>query len=115
MRVFITICGVAFLVFAHLGPSAWIPRTGLGWQLEHILGYFVVTLIICFAWLRPLVVGITLMASAALLEALQVLTPGRRADFLAAAFGAGGALAAALLVELSIFWMKKTLSSLKGS
>jgi VanZ family protein len=102
MRVFITICGAAFLIFVHLGPSGWIPRTGLGWQVEHVLGYFFVTLIICFAWLRSLVVGVTLMASAALLETLQVFVPGRHADFLAALFGAGGALAAVLLVALAL-------------
>jgi len=37
-----------------------------------------------------------------LLKALQALTPDRHADFLAASFGAGGTLAAALLVELFI-------------
>ena len=93
---------MALLIFVHLGPSKWIPRTGLGWQLEHFLGYFAVASIVCFAWLRPLVVGGTLMASAVLQEALQGLIPDRHANFLATLFGAGGALAAALLVELSV-------------
>ena len=90
------------LVFAHLGPGNWQPRTGLGWQIEHFLGYFVVTSIVCLAWPRPFVVGAALMAAAVLLEGLQALTPDRPANFLAALYGAGGALAAALLAELFI-------------
>jgi hypothetical protein len=42
------------------------------------------------------------MAIAALLEALQALTPDRSSNLLAALCGAGGALAAALLAELLI-------------
>ena len=84
---------------SQLGPATWQPRTGLGWQLENVLGYFVVS---CLAWPRPFVVGVALMAAAALLEALQGFTPDRHADFLAALCGAGGALAAALLAELFI-------------
>jgi VanZ family protein len=40
------------------------------------------------------------MAASVLLEALQALTPDRHVNFLAGLCGAGGALAAALLVEL---------------
>jgi VanZ family protein len=40
------------------------------------------------------------MAASVLLEALQDLTPDRHANFQAGLYGAGGALAAALLVEL---------------
>jgi hypothetical protein len=99
---FCSVAAIAWLVFAHLGPANWQPRTGLGWQTEHVLGYFVVTSIVCLAWPRPLVVGGVLMAAAPLLEALQALTPDRHPDFLAALCGAGGALAAALLAELFI-------------
>jgi hypothetical protein len=106
MRVFLEFCGVAaivLLVFAHLGPAKWQPRTGLGWQLDHFLGYFVVTSIVWLAWpQRPFVVGGSLIAAAALLEALQALTPDRHADFHAALWGAGGALTFALLAELFI-------------
>ena len=99
---FCAVAAIALLVFAHLGPAKWQPRTGLGWQLDHFLGYFVVTSIVWLAWpRRPLVVGGALMAAAALLEALQVLTPDRHADFLAALWGAGGALTVALLAESS--------------
>ena len=41
-----------------------------------------------------------MMVAAAMLEALQALTPDRQPDFDAGLYGAGGALAAALLLEL---------------
>jgi VanZ family protein len=91
---------IAAIVFAQLGPSDWQLRTGLGWRTEHVLAYFVVTSIACLVWPRPFVVGPALMAAAMLLEALQALTPDRHANFQAGLYGAGGALAAALLVEL---------------
>ena len=50
---FCSVAALAWLVFVHLGPANWQPRTGLGWQLEHVLGYFVVTSIVCLAWPRP--------------------------------------------------------------
>jgi VanZ family protein len=93
---------IAAIVFAQLGPGDWQPRTGLGWQTEHVLAYFVVTSIVCLVWPRPFVVGPALMAASPLLEALQALTPDRHANFQAGLFGAGGALAAALLAELFI-------------
>jgi hypothetical protein len=93
---------IAAIVFAQLGPGDWQPRTGLGWETEHVLAYFVVTSIVCLVWLRPFVVGPALMAASPLLEALQALTPDRHANFEAGLYGAGGALAAALLTELFI-------------
>jgi len=59
-------------------------------------------LFFCFAWPRPLVVGAIIMAVAALLESLQALTPDRSANLEAALWGAGGALAAALVAELFV-------------
>ena len=93
---------IAAIVFAQLGPGDWQPRTGLGWRTEHVLAYFVLTSIVCLAWPRPFVVGPSLMAASPLLEALQALTPDRHANFQAGLYGAGGALAAALLAELFI-------------
>jgi VanZ family protein len=90
------------LVIAALGPAKWAPRTELGWQFDHFIGYFGITLFFCFAWLRPLVLGGIIMAIAALLEALQALTPDRSANLEAALWGAAGALAAALVAELFI-------------
>jgi hypothetical protein len=98
-------CGVAvivLLVIAALGPAKWQPRTGLGWEIEHFAGYFVATTILLLAWPRPLVVGGALMAVAGLLESLQALTLDRSSYYVAALYGAGGALAAAVLAELFI-------------
>jgi VanZ family protein len=107
MRVWMRFCSFAvicFLVYVHLGPAKWQPpRTGLGWQLDHFLGYFAATSIVWLAWpRRPFLVGGFMMGTSALLEALQAFTPDRHADFYAALFGAGGALTQALLAELFI-------------
>src|SRR5512139_3484188 len=85
IRLIIKFCSVAVavaaIVFAQLGPGDWLPRTGLGWQTEHVLAYFVVTSIVCLVWPRPFVVGPAFMAASVLLEGLQVLTPNRHAVF----------------------------------
>jgi hypothetical protein len=75
MPVFMKFCSVAaiaLLVFAHLSPINRKPRTGLSGHIDHFLGYFAVTSIVCLAWPRPFVVGGALMAASALLEGLQV-------------------------------------------
>jgi VanZ family protein len=98
-------CSVAVIilvVITALGPKDWQPRSGLGWEIDHVLGYFAIALIVCFAWPRPFVVGGALMVFAMLLEGLQALTPDRTPNLMAAIYGAGGVLAAALLVELFI-------------
>src|SRR6476646_8418012 len=105
MRVFMKFCSVAVVVLVviiALGPAKYQPRTGLGFQAEHFLGYFAITSMFCFVWHRPFVVGGALMAGGALLEGLQALTPDRSSNLLAALCGAGGALTAALLSELFI-------------
>jgi VanZ family protein len=102
IKIFSVAAVLAAIVFAQLGPGDWQLRTGLGWQTEHVLAYFVVTSIICLVWPRPLVVGPILMPASMLLESLQALTPDRHANFQAGLYGAGGALAAALLAELFI-------------
>jgi hypothetical protein len=63
------VCSVAvlfLLVFAALGPAKWVPRSRLGWRIDHFFGYFALTLTFCFAWQRPLVAGGALMALAVL-------------------------------------------------
>ncbi len=48
----IRICSVAamvFIVFAALGPGKWVPRSGLGWQMDHFFGYLGLTLMVCLA------------------------------------------------------------------
>jgi len=93
---------VILLVIAALGPAKWAPRTQLGWQFDHFIGYFGITLFVWFAWPRPFVVGGVFAAVAALLEALQAFTPDRSAYLPAIFYGAAGALAAALIAELFI-------------
>jgi VanZ family protein len=91
---------MVLLVIAALGPAQWAPRTHLGWQFDHFVGYFGITLFFCLAWPRPFVVGGAVMAVAALLEGLQAFTPDRTAYLPAVFYGAGGAVAAALVAEL---------------
>jgi hypothetical protein len=93
---------ITLLVIGALGPENWTPRTPLGWQFDHCSGNFAITLLVCFAWPRPFVVGGALIAAAFLLEGLQALTPDRSANLEAALWGAGGVLAAAFVVELSV-------------
>ena len=90
---------MVLLVIAALGPDKWAPRTELGWQFDHFIGYFGITLFFCFAWPRPFLVGGAFMAVAALLEGLQAFTPDRHFYLPAVFYGAGGALAAALVAE----------------
>jgi hypothetical protein len=102
MIKYLSVAVMVLIVIYALGPARWALRTGLGWQTEHVLGYFGVTLLLCLAWPRPLVVGVAVMIFAPLLEGLQGLTPDRHPNLLAAVCGASGALAAALLAELCI-------------
>jgi len=71
MANFCGVVAIVLLLLAALGPANWAPRTEFGWQIDHFVGYFVITSIVCFAWPRPFVVGPALMAVAALLEGLQ--------------------------------------------
>jgi VanZ family protein len=91
---------VLLLLFAALGPAKLQYRTGLGWQFDHVVGYFGFTLMFWLAWPRPFVVGGALMGTAMLLEAFQALTPDRFCDFEAALYSVAGALAAAICGDL---------------
>ena len=93
---------IALLVIASLSGAATQYRTVLGWQLEHLLGYFLVTLIVCLAWPRPLLVAAALVVVAGLLEGLQALTPHRDPNLIAALCSVSGVLLAAVLAELFI-------------
>jgi VanZ family protein len=98
----LSVAVLLFIVITGLGPPKWQPRTSLGWQADHFLGYFVITLMVCFAWPRPWLVGSALVVFAALLETLQSLTPDRSPNVLAVIYGVAGVLLAALLAELFI-------------
>src|SRR5947209_10203311 len=94
------IAGLLLLAFVGLGPASWQPRSGLGWELDHFAGYFVITLVCCLAWPRPVVVGGALMLFAVVLEGLQGFMPDRSSYYLAAVYSSAGVLAAALAAEV---------------
>jgi VanZ family protein len=94
------VVAIVVIVVASLIPAQWQLRTGLHWQLEHFLVYFVATSIFCITSSRPFVVAASLMLFAGLLEALQGLTPDRVPDLPTALSGAAGTLAAALIAWL---------------
>jgi VanZ family protein len=102
----IRFCGVvalALVIFASLMLPPQLERLRTGhWAIEHFLGYFAATSIVCLGWRRPFVVAGLLMLFAAVLEALQSVTPDHSPAFLSALSGAGGALAAALLAKFII-------------
>ena len=85
-----------------LVPVAWQVRSGLHWMIEHFLAYFAVTFLFCLAWPRPFIVAGSLVALAAVMEALQGLTSDRVPDLPTAFCGAAGVLTAALLASLLI-------------
>jgi VanZ family protein len=91
-------CVVALvvLVFFGLGPAHLQPRSGLGWQFDHFVGYIVLTFIFCMAWGRPLVIAGALAMFAVLLEASQALTTDRSSNAEAAFYSVCGVLAGAL-------------------
>src|SRR2546421_511808 len=93
---------VLLLIFCALGPAKLQFRTGLGWRIDHVVGYFGFTLMFWVAWQRrPFVLGGAFTGTAMLLEALQALTPDRHCDFEGALYGVAGALAAAVFADLS--------------
>jgi VanZ family protein len=100
-RVCSAVIIVLFVIIA-LGPGDWAPRTGFGFELDHFLGYFALTSLVCLAWPRPIIVGGALTAGGALLEGLQAFTPNHDANLVAALCGAAGAVIAAVLAELFI-------------
>jgi VanZ family protein len=104
-KVMVKACCVVvlvLLVFVALGPAKYVPRSGLGWELDHFVGYFVITLMLCFAWPRPLLVGVAFAIFAVALEGLQAFPPDRSSNVFAAFISACGVLVATLIAELFI-------------
>lgn len=91
---------LAAIAIDSLVPVEWQIRLGLHWLIEHFLAYFAVTLIICLAWPRPVIVAVSLMALSGLLEAMQGLTADRVPDLPTAFCGGAGVLTGALLADL---------------
>jgi len=93
---------VVVLTFVALGPARWQPRSGLGWEIDHFAGYFVITSLFCLAWSRPLIIGGALAVFAVVLEGLQAFMPDRSSYYVAAIYSAAGVLSAAVVAELFI-------------
>jgi VanZ family protein len=114
IKLILKICSVAALILVAiiaLGPANWTPRSGLGWQIDHFVGYFVLALLVCFAWPRPLLVGGVLVTFAGLVELLQIIPTDRSSNIIAALYSACGVVAAALLAELFIRAQRRFQSS----
>ena len=102
------------LVFVGLGPARWQPRSGLGWEIDHFAGYFVITLVCCLAWPRPLVVGGALVVFAVLLEGAQAFMPDRSSYYMAAVYSSLGVIAAALVAKVCLrAWRRFSLMQTK--
>lgn len=99
---------LAALVLGTFLPEDWVPRTGLGWEDDHFLMYFATTTVLCIASRKPLIVAVSLMVCAGLLEAMQGLTPDRIPDFRSALAGTAGVISAAALVALGKTAIRKT-------
>ena len=52
------------IALATLLPVEWVPPPGLHWLIEHFVGYFALTTIVCIAWPRPVPVAAVLMVLA---------------------------------------------------
>ena len=99
LRLMLKACSVAALIvlvgFA-LGPAKWTPRSGLGFEFDHFVGYLFFTLLFCLAWRRPLVVGGALAVLAIVLENLRFSYPGRSSFFLDCLYSAAFVQVAAI-------------------
>lgn len=89
----------AGLAYAALGPATWQVRLGLHWLAEHFLGFFLLTVIACVAYPRPMRVAAVLLPLAVGLEAAQALTPDRTPDIATALVSAASVASAALVVD----------------
>ena len=105
------VVGLVVLAFIALGPARWQPRSGIGWEIDHFVGYCVITLVCCVAWPRPLLVGGALMLFAVVLEGLQAFMPDRSSYYLAAVYSACGVAAGALIAGLVILAWRRIQSN----
>ena len=52
---------VLLLLFCALGPAKLQFRTGLGWRIDHVVGYFGFTLMFWLAWQLLLRIAIAIL------------------------------------------------------
>ena len=57
MAKFCSVAGIVLVMIFALGPAKWQPRTGLGFEVDHFLGYLAITSMACLAWPRPMPLG----------------------------------------------------------
>jgi VanZ family protein len=94
---------VIFLAFLSLIPSSLEVRTGVPDELEHLIAYFVAAVLFGLSYPRKyLFVASALVIIAGVLEALQVLVPGRSAHLLDFWSGGAGAILGVMTVSLII-------------
>jgi hypothetical protein len=108
------VAALGVLVFFGLGPAHLQPRSGLGWQVDHFVGYIILSFVFCIAWGRAFVVAAGLAGFAVVLEALQALTTDRSSNAEAAFLSVCGILAGALIAELCMRAWKRFRSRQPG-
>ena len=106
---------VASLAMGALLPTKWVPRTSLGWEVEHFLIYLVTTFALCVALRRPLLVASSLLLFSGILEWLQNFTPDRTPSLTAAFAGGSGAILGAILFEIVLRAVRLRRAYLKQS
>lgn len=109
--VLLSVAILAVIVFAALGPSRSIPRTGLGWQFDHFMGYLVFTSLFCQIWRRVFVIGASVTVFAIALEICQGFTPDRMPDLMGAFYSASGIVTATLLADFVLRARKQLLGA----
>ena len=100
------LCGVlamVALIFASLLLPSQLEQMRTGhWEIEHFFAYLVAVPLICLGWPRPFLVASTLIPVAALLEALQCLSPDHSPNIFAALSSIAGVVVGTLLTVLII-------------
>jgi VanZ family protein len=98
-------CIIALAILAWL-PAEALTRTRLGGHAEHFIAYLGTAMVMGLAFQRSPRLAVQcalLIIYAAILEAGQLYSPGRRASFLDLAFSSGGVVVAGL-----ILWMARS-------
>ena len=89
------------IVFISLGPPRFRPQTGIPHEVEHVLTFLALGVLVGLAFReRPVLVCALAVPALALLEALQLVAPGRHgyvSDFVVNSLAACLGIAAAAL------------------
>jgi hypothetical protein len=107
IMVVVSLACLALIGYAALGPAKLVPRTGLGWQVDHFTGYFCFTTLLCGAWRRTFAVGGGTCSLAIILEIFQGLTPDRTPDVMGAFYSISGVFCATLVLEFFIRYQQQ--------